>query len=80
MTVPETILLSAGSMLIGVGVAWGTLKTQVRGTQRDIEALGKKMELRDGRIFDRIDECCKAIGEVSQRVANIEGWRNGKCK
>jgi hypothetical protein len=72
MTVPETILISAGTLLVGFGTAWGTLKSQVKGTQRDVESLCKRLDERDGKIFDKLDD-------INQRLSNIEGWRNGKC-
>jgi len=73
MTVPETILISAGTLLVGFGTAWGTLKSQVKGTQRDVENLCKRLDERDTKIFGKLDN-------ISERLANIEGWRNGKCE
>ena len=80
MTVPETVILSSAAILIGFGAAWGALRQQVTGNKKYIEDLGEKMRQRDAKIFERIDDCCKAIGKVSERVSNIEGWRNGKCQ
>ena len=73
MTIPEMVALSAGSLLVGFGVAWGTLKSQVKGTEEAVKALGEKMETRHQELYSLLRDC-------SQRIANIEGWRNGKCQ